>query len=295
MKPSFHKVPVNIQSSFGIEYNIAPNFGKIWHYHPELELHYVVRGEGLRFIADKISNFSSGDIILLGENLPHTFRCSDEYYQHSNELEVESIVIQFLPDCLGNDLFNLPEAYLIPKLFETAKTGMVIAGETRKKLAALMKQATIASQMEKLILFLSILNLLAETDEYEPITSAYTFYSPNESDTIRLNKIYSYTLTNYKKEISLEEISSISHLSVTSFCRYFKLMTKKTYYDFLIEIRISHACRLLVEDKIPTEVICFNCGFNNVSNFYRHFKKVSGMTPMDYKRKHLRNMPLTSC
>lgn len=289
MKPLFHKVPINIQNSFGIKHNIEPNFGKIWHYHPELELHYVVRGEGVRFIGDNISNFSSGEIILLGENLPHTFRCSDEYYQQSNKLEVEAIVIQFLPDCLGKELFNLPEAYLIPRLFEKAKKGMVIQGEAREKLARMMKEAAGASQMEKLILFLSMLNLLSETEEYTPITSAYAFYRSNESDTIRLNKIYSYTLTNYKKEISLEEISSISNLSITSFCRYFKLMTKKTYYDFLIEIRISHACRLLVEDKIPTEVICFDCGFNNVSNFYRHFKKIAGMTPMDYKRKYLLN------
>jgi len=289
MKPLFHKVPINIQSSFGIKHNIEPNFGKIWHYHPELELHYVVRGEGVRFIGDNISNFSSGEIILLGENLPHTFRCSDEYYQQSNELEVEAIVMQFLPNCLGKEIFNLPEAYLIPKLFEKAKKGMVITGQTREKLATLMRQATVATQMEKLIIFLSILNLISETDEYHPVTSAHAFYRSNESDQIRLNKIYSYTLTNYKKDISLAEISSIIHLSITSFCRYFKLMTKKTYYDFLIEIRISHACRLLVEDKVPTEVICFDCGFNNVSNFYRHFKKIAGMTPMDYKRKYLLN------
>jgi len=287
MKPLFHKVPINLEHSFGIRHDIEPNFGKTWHYHPELELHYVVRGEGVRFIGDNIGNFSSGEIILLGENLPHTFRCSDEYYQRRKQLEVEAIVIQFLPDCLGKDIFNLPEAYLIPKLFEKAKKGMVISGATREKLALLMHQSTTASQMDKLILFLSILNVLSETTEFTPITSAYAFYRSNETDKIRLNKVYSYTLTNYKKEISLEEISSISNLSITSFCRYFKLMTKKTYYDFLIEIRISHACRLLIEDKVPTEVICFDCGFNNVSNFYRHFKKITGMTPMDYKRKYL--------
>lgn len=289
MKPLFHKVPINIQNTFGIKHNIEPNFGKVWHYHPELELHYVVRGEGVRFIGDNISNFSSGEIILLGENLPHTFRCSDKYYQQNQELEVEAIVIQFLPDCLGKDLFTLPEAYLIPKLFEKAKKGMVLTGETREQIAELMKKAATASHMDRLILLLSMLSILSETSEYAPITSGYAFYHSNESDIIRLNKIYSYTLSNYKKEISLEEISSISNLSITSFCRYFKLMTKKTYYDFLIEIRISHACRLLVEDKIPTEVICFDCGFNNVSNFYRHFKKIAGMTPMDYKRRYLLN------
>ena len=151
-----------------------------------------------------------------------------------------------------------------------------------------MREALSATNLDKIIVLLKILKTLAETDEYKTIVSGQsTFYQSNETDTIRLNKVCNYTLTNYKKDITLEEISSISNLSVTSFCRYFKLMTKKTYYDFLIEIRISHACRALVEDKLPTEVICFDCGFNNVSNFYRHFKKVTGITPLEYKRKYL--------
>jgi AraC-like DNA-binding protein len=95
-------------------------------------------------------------------------------------------------------------------------------------------------------------------------------------------------LANYKTEISLEKIAAIGNLSVTSFCRYFKLMTKKTYFDFLTEIRISHACRFLIEDKLPTEVLCFECGYNNISNFYRHFKRVTKMTPLEYKRRYLK-------
>lgn len=97
----------------------------------------------------------------------------------------------------------------------------------------------------------------------------------------------SYTLSNYKKDITLEEISALSNLSITSFCRYFKMMTNKTYYEFLIEIRISHACRMLIENKESIEIICFNCGFNNVSNFYRHFKKITGFTPLEYKKNYL--------
>ena len=165
---------------------------------------------------------------------------------------------------------------------------MVITGKTKQKLAGLMKEALNATNLDKIIVLLQILKTLAETTEFKTIVSGQSnFYQSNETDTIRLNKVCNYTLTNYKKDITLEEISSISNLSVTSFCRYFKLMTRKTYYDFLIEIRISHACRALVEDKLPTEVICFDCGFNNVSNFYRHFKKVTGITPLEYKRKYL--------
>jgi AraC-like DNA-binding protein len=287
MKPLFHKVPTSLQNSFGIRHDIEPNFGKIWHYHPELELHYVVRGEGVRFIGDNISNFSSGEIILLGENLPHTWRCNEEYYQQQSGLEVEAIVIQFLPDCLGKDFIHLPESFLIPKLFDKAKKGMIINGTAREKLIQLLENAPKANQIDKLLLLMNILKVLAETEEFTEITSAHAFYQSNETDSLRLNKICSFTLTHYKREITLEEIAAISNLSITSFCRYFRLMTNKTYYDFLIEIRISHACRLLVEDKFPTDVICFECGFNNVSNFYRHFKKVTGTTPMDYKRKYL--------
>jgi|EP00388_Colpodella_angusta_P009535 AraC-like DNA-binding protein len=287
MKPHFHKVPITLQSSFSIRHDIKPDFGNIWHYHPELELHYNIKGEGVRFIGDNISNFASDEMVLLGENLPHTWRCKEEYFQNNPDLNVEAMVIHFLPDCLGKYLFNLPEAYLIPKLFEKAKSGMIIFGKTKEELAKLMAKAVHATNLDRIIILLTILKTLAETDDYELITSKNTFYQSNESETARINKIYTYTLSNYKKDITLEEVASLSNLSITSFCRYFKLMTKKTYYDFLIEIRVSHACRFLIENKLPTEMICFNCGFNNVSNFYRHFKKVTGMTPLDYKRKYL--------
>src|SRR5690606_34295317 len=115
----------------------------------------------------------------------------------------------------------------------------------------------------------------------------HAFYKSSEIETDRLNKVCTYTLSNYKKDISLKEIAAVSNLSVTSFCRYFKMMKKKTYFDFLVEIRISHACRMLVEDRYPIGIICFECGFNNISNFYRHFKAVTGLKPFEYKRKYL--------
>lgn len=287
MKPLFRKVTASPETSFTVWHNQLPHFKNIWHYHPELELHYIVRGEGVRFIGDNISNFSHGEIVFVGENLPHTWRSSDEYFRNDPDLHIEVIVLQFLPNCLGDFLLRLPEAYLLPRLYEKAKSGMVIEGEARERLIPLMQAAAAATNLDRIILLLSILKILAETDEYSTIVNGHNvFYQSNESDTLRLNKVCNYTLANYRKEITLAEISSISNLSVTSFCRYFKMMTNKTYYDFLIEIRISHACRALVEDKVPTEVICFDCGFNNVSNFYRHFKKVTGMTPMEYKKKY---------
>ena len=289
MKPHFHKVPLGLQSSFSIRHDVQQYFPTPWHFHPELELHFVVKGEGLRFIGDNISNFSAGEILLLGESLPHTWKCREEYFEQKCGLQVEAIVLHFLPTCLGEDFLKLPEAYLISKLFEKAKKGMLITGKTKEKLAKLMYAALKAVNLDRIILLLSIIKILAETKDFTYIASAHAFYKTNETETLRLNRIYTYTLANYKKNISLNEISGIANLSVTSFCRYFKLMTKKTYNDFLIEIRISHACRHLIEDRLPTELICFECGFNNISNFYRSFKKITSMTPFEYKSKYLKD------
>ena len=290
MKPHFHKVPVKLEDSFSLRHDIKANFGSVWHYHPELELHYVLKGEGVQFIGDSIRNFSAGEMILLGENLPHTWRCSEKYFEESSCCYVEAVVLQFLPTCLGKDFLALPEAFLIPRLFEKAKRGLIIKRQKKATVARLLEHSLMASSLDRLILFLSILKVLAtDTEEDETITSTYTFSQSNEMEMARLDKIYSYALDNYKKEITLEEIASIANMSETSFCRYFKLMTNKTFFEFLTEIRISHVCRALVENKLPTEVICFESGFNNISNFYRHFKKVTNLTPFEYKSKYLSN------
>ena len=292
MKPHFLRVPVQPQNSFSIRHDILPTFRGIWHYHPELELHYVIKGEGVRFIGDNISNFSSGEILLLGEKLPHCWRCKEEYFQPDSGLNVEVIVIHFLQDCLGKYLLNLPEDYLLNKLFERAKSGIVVKGPAKAELAKLMHSAVNATNLDRIIVLLSILKILAENENFDSIALSHNeFHQSNESDTIRLNKVCSYTLANYKKEITLQEIAAIGNLSVTSFCRYLKQKNKKTNSDFLTEIRISHACRFLIEDKLPTEVLCFECGFNNISNFYRHFKKVTNMTPLEYKRRYLKGNP----
>ena len=149
---------------------------------------------------------------------------------------------------------------------------------------------TYFKNLNALVLFLPIMLIngeLVKLPDFEYITSKNGFYGSNESDIIRLNAIYNYTLSHYKRDIKLKEVAAVSYLSITSFCRYFKLMTRKTYYDFLIEIRVSHACRYLIEDNLPTSAICFECGFNNISNFYRHFKRVKGITPLEFKRKYL--------
>lgn len=295
MRPHFHKVPVKLESSFSLRHDVKRNFGSVWHYHPELELHYVLKGEGVRFVGDSIQRFAAGDMVLMGENLPHKWRCSDVYLEGSSGAHVEAFVLHFLPTCLGRDFLNLPEAFMIPKLFERAKQGLVITGEKKRKVASLLQKALDASDLERLICLLSILQVLAvDVEDMPTLTTTYAIRNAKPVEMARLDKIYSYALDNYKREITLEEIASVANMSQTSFCRYFKMMTSRTFSEFLTEIRISHACRALVENKLPTEVICYESGFNNISNFYRHFKRIMNLTPYEYKSRYLSMPPVKS-
>ena len=285
MKPRYHKVPIGLTHSFGIRHDRKPNFGTQWHFHPELELHYIIKGRGIQYIGDTVSGFTDGDLILLGENLPHTWRCSQEYFQGDDGVLAEAVVLHFSPSCLGKNFLDLPEAKPIPILFEKAKRGLKINGDTKLKISQLLLALLDASPLDRLIHLLQILNTLAESQEIETISPGYSFsHLHNLSEMERLEKIYSYVMGNFRKSISLEEMASIANLSVTSFCRYFKKMTNKSFFEFLVEVRISNVCKALLEDKLPLDILCTECGFQNVSNFYRHFKKVTGMTPYVYKR-----------
>ncbi len=284
MKPLFHQVPSGQSRALTARHDVIRSLSSIWHYHPQLELHCVMRGEGVRFIGDNIDNFSTGEIILIGENLPHNWQCSDAYFQQNPETHFEAVVIHFLPTWLGKDFLSLSEAVPLAKLYEKARHGLLVRGELAEQIRPLMLELVAAAPLRRIMLLLDILHRLIQADSIESLAPGYTFYPANEQETIRLNRVYNHTLAYFTREIPLEEIAAVASLSVTSFCRYFKTMTQKTYRQFVNEIRISYACRALLEDLQSIQVICFECGFNNVSNFYRQFKKVQGVSPLEYQK-----------
>jgi AraC-like DNA-binding protein len=287
MKPHFHLIPRNIENTYLLRHHTLPHLGTVWHYHPEIELHYIIRGKGVRFVGDNISNFDAGELLLLGEDLPHMWRCTEEYFRNDPAVTAEAIVIQFLPDFIGQDFLQKWESASIVRLYEKAKIGLIVTGSTKQEIIELMKQTVESEGIKTIILILTMLEILSQSRELHPISSKQTLYQSDKDETDRLNHVIAYTLNNYKNELTLEEIAGVANLSMTSFCRYFKMMTKKTFGDFLTEIRISHAKRLLIENgELTTETVGFECGFNNRSNFFRHFKAITGRTPSEYKKEY---------
>lgn len=165
MKAHFHLVPRSIERSYLSRHHILPNFGTVWHYHPEIELHYIVRGEGVRFVGDNISNFESDEMLLLGENLPHMWRCSDKYFQNNPKITAEAIVVQWLPDFIGKEFMQMKESFSLQRLYQKAKAGLIVGSKTKRRLINLMYRSAEVEGFNQIMIILQILEILGESED----------------------------------------------------------------------------------------------------------------------------------
>ncbi len=281
LTPKLHIVPKALDNAFSLRHDVLPHFGTVWHYHPEIELHYLIKGEGTRFIGDHIGHFYKDDMILMGSNLPHTWKCN--LSDTATNDHVEALVLHFHPECLGKEFLNFSETQGINKLNELARNGLIIHGASKEAIKELLWMMKTEGGLNKLIYLLRIFNVLLENQEYEVLSNSLEYSKFNKLDENRIDRIFSYTLQNFKEKIFIEDVAKLTNLSVTSFCRYFKITANKSYFDFLTEVRLNHACRLIIETDYTIQHIAIDSGFENTSNFYRHFKKVKGITPKEYK------------
>lgn len=286
MKPELLKVSHESVLSFSTRQDCLPNINDRWHYHPETELIYFHKGSGTQFVGDSIKRFQQSNIVLLGSNLPH-------YWKYDNENNIEesdspySTVIHFSESFWGSAFLNVPENKIIKHTLNNAKRGIQISAENEPLIADLIEQLVKAEGHTRIILLMDVLALIGSTDNGKLLSSTGFTYNLDEGDKHRIKLIYDYTFANFKNKISLEEISTIANLTPNSFCRYFKTKTNKTYLQFVNELRISHACKLLFEDGTSIKEICYQSGFNNFSSFHSVFKMITGKTPLEYKQSYM--------
>lgn len=249
-----------------------------WHYHPEIELVYISGGSGKRQIGMHLSNYFDGDLILIGSQVPHS-----GFTESFSDFRKE-IVIQFKPDFLGNAISNVHEFKLISSLFERAKQGVVFSGEIKKDVGLRMEGIQFENQLERLLTLIKILNDLALSNERTLLNAESYSLSTNFKDNERIKLIFNYIRQNFSREVSLPDIASIIHMTPQSFCRFFKKSTKKTFVQFLNEYRMNHAIKLLIDTDLDIKTISYETGFNNLSNFFRVFKRTTGFTPEAYRK-----------
>jgi len=287
MKAILRKVDIGHNYSFSVREDIYPYLYNRWHYHPEIELTLIRKGTGIRLVGDSVEQFEDDDLVLIGSNLPHYWRSDAQYFEEGAGLQVEAIAIHFKDDCWGKELLDMPEFFSVKKILQEARRGIEISGTTKQQLIPLMEEMLQAKGARRVILLLDMLQTISHSKDTKVLSSAGFSKTYDHSNTDRINEIYNYTFNNFQKEISIREIAAAVNISHNSFCRYFKTRTTKTYWQFLLEVRIGYACKLLIDDKMSVARICYDCGFNNLSNFNRHFKNMVGMTPLKYSKTYL--------
>lgn len=285
MKLEKTKISSYLNSAISVLSREESFFQAPFHSHPELELVYVKESFGKRIIGNSVTNFESGDMVFLGSDIPHVWLNDEIYYQNISKLKAKAIVVYFNKDIFGSAFYELQEAKKINSLFENAKKGLAITGKTNKLVAKKLEQLVEKQNFEVILGLFEILSILSETADINFInTESYTTINDSYKKD-RLTDVYQYIKENYKKEISLDEVAQIANLTPTSFCRMFKSKTKKNFVEYLNEIRISNACKQLIETDMSISEIAYNCGYKTVSNFNKLFKKNTGNTPKEYKNK----------
>lgn len=289
MKPILFRNLIAANESFHIQEDLLTNFYDFLHYHPELQLTLVIKSKGSAVIGDKIVPFEEGDLFLLGSGLPHVFRNEQLSSNLSGTVCVHTISVYFRLNSFGEHFFDLPENHRVNDMLQKSCRGIRFpAKETekvKKNIASLLKK----KGTDLLITFFQILDVLSTCKSIELLSSLSFMNAKTDSESKRIQDIFTYVMNNFSREISLEEISDVSKMSVTSFCRFFKQRTRKTFTTFVNEVRIGHACKELLYNNYNINEVAYRCGFNNISNFNRQFKLVTGQTPSEYSKKGARN------
>lgn len=262
-----------------------PYFDPTFHFHPEYQLFLVLKGRGTRFIGDTMKPFKEGDLIFTGPNLPHVWRSDNSYFNKKDKNATSGIVIYFQQNFLGNMIELKEEMEAVRYLFEKTKRGLEINGETKERVSLMMQDLLDLNGFKSIIHLLEILNVLATSSDIHTITNSAYVPSANKASTDRMNNVYEYLMKNFNRKVGLEEISELVNMTPTSFSRYFKTRVNKSFSDFLKEIRITHACKLLQEENLNINQIAYECGFNTLSNFNKQFKEITDQSPLLYKRE----------
>ncbi len=272
-------------SSFSVAINRYPNFLKIWHHHPELELVVIKKSTGTRFIGDSIEKFGESEVILIGAHLPHMWLNDEIYFDSDSDLIAEALGIHFRRDFLGDQFFDTPEMQLISKLIERARQGIKFI-DVDSKLIRSIEGLLNMEGFEKTMQFLDVLFLLAKHKNYRLLASAGYVHTLNQAENRNLDEIYAYIFKNFKNPIHSKDVAEVAHMNASAFSRFFKRVHRKTFTKYLNEIRVGYACKLLMEQKSNVSLVCYESGFNNISNFNRQFKSIMHMSPTEYIRLH---------
>lgn len=278
MKPLVQRLPLNPDNSFVAKTFRTPHFEVGWHQHIEIELILFTEGAGLSFVGNYVGKFEAGDIYLLGSHLPHTFQ------KHTDDLITSAVVVQFRDDFWGDDFIDIPEARSIKQLLQASRYGLKILKPLQQQLAPLIQALEHAGGFKRILLLGECLHLIAGHQAFISV-STHEINAHSTRNSACIDQVFKFTIDSFKDNITLSRVAAIACMSVPAFCNYFKKSTKKTYIDFLNEVRIGYACTQLIETQKSVLDICYESGYNTIANFHKQFFKLKQITPLQYRKQ----------
>jgi AraC-like DNA-binding protein len=253
------------------------------HYHDDFQLNYIKEGKGLRMIGNQMQIYESGDLVLIGPGLPHFWTYDHDFY--SNNGPGKSIVIQFSGEFAGEGFFDRPEMQQVKTMLGKASGGVYFGKPDSCKIIELIEQMEQAENTTRFIILINILHKLAGLANQQVITR-FSQPAPNNPEQIdRINRVWEFIFRNYQNPVYLEEVANEIGMSPSAFSKFFKKHTNKTYISVIEELRIGSACNLLTKSDKPVSDIANECGFNNIANFNRQFKRITGKTPLKFRKQ----------
>ncbi len=286
MKPQLLDRSSSQDRSFAVNHHLYSNFLKVWHYHPEYELLLVVQSTGTRFIGDNIEKFKPGELVLIGKDLPHILLSDEHYYKEGHDLKAEALVVHFRDDFAGDRFFHIPEMKAIHAMLERARQGIVFGGIDDKAVAAQLHELLEARGFDRFMRLLALLRQLAVQKDYRLLSTEGFVHSFEQAEKRKLDDVFGFVVANFKRHITLDEVAEIANMNPSAFSRYFKRVNRKTFTQYLNEIRIGYACKLLIDNKHSVTEVCYMAGFNNVSNFNKQFRRITQYSPTEYLQFH---------
>jgi len=286
MKPFYQKL-VALPSQSVIFFNEEkPHFTVPWHFHPEIEILYVVKSSGICYIGDGIHRFTEGEISIIGDNVPHWWKSDSKYLDPENDTGIMALIIQFKKEIFDTNFINLHEMNAIKALIGKSQRGIQYLGKSRKILGEQILKIFRHKGIKRITELIILLDMMSNAVEYEYHSSIGYSRIINSYDFFRFNNIHEYIIRNFTKPIKLQDIAEKANICPTAFCRYFKQHTGRTFISFLNEIRIGYACKLMVEEKLPVYMACTESGFNNLAHFNKLFKRIFNLSPTEYLRAY---------
>lgn len=298
MKAVLEKTPRAQWESFHCEVVRGESYHAMWHFHPEYQLTLVLRSRGHRMVGDAITPLRPGDLVLVGSNLPHVWHQAAAS-GGSSKLEardskrtdepVHAIIVRFLDTFLGAEFLGKPELEPVRQLLRRSARGLQVRGRTRDAVAERMQRLADSRGLARIIELLTILEMLADSRELQPVASAGFVPAVAHADQDRMQRVCRYIDAHLTEPIERDAVAAEAHLSPGAFSRFFRVRTGRTLPEYVNALRIGRACEHLAEGTLKVTDIAMDCGFRNLANFNRHFRALTKLSPREYRRRFLEN------